>query len=54
MRLDRLKRINYFIGKIDYHCHKNGRKVGSWWEDYSSKMSRRTLKQILKRNEYAV
>ena len=50
MRPDRLKRINYFIGKVDYHCHdKNHHKVSSWWEDYSSQMSRRTLKQILKR-----
>ena len=30
MRPDRLKRINYFIRKIDYHLHKNGHKVVNW------------------------
>lgn len=45
-----IKRINHFVGKVDYHCHdKNHRKVGSWWEDYSDTVPRSTMKLLLKR-----
>ena len=45
-----IKRINYFVGKVDYHCHdKNHRKVDSWWADYEDYTPRSTMKLMLKR-----
>ncbi len=40
--------------KKDYHCHdKNHRKIGSWWEDFSSNPKPRTTikKEIIKEIE---
>ena len=36
--------------KIDYHLHdKNHRKIGSWWEEFSSNsLSRTTIKKLWK------
>lgn len=45
-----INRIMAFVGKKDYHCYdKNHRKVSSWWEDYSTQSSRRTMKQRIRK-----
>lgn len=45
-----IKRIKYFIGKKDYHCHdKRHHKIGSWWEGYSEISSRSTVKRQIKK-----
>jgi len=33
--------------KRDYHIHENNHKVGNWWEDLCTTISRRTMKQKL-------
>lgn len=37
--------------KIDHHCHdKNHRKLGTWWEDFSSNCRTRSwMKQLFKK-----
>jgi hypothetical protein len=36
--------------KKDYHLHKNGRKVESWWEGIADFFCRARIKQIFKEN----
>jgi len=47
----REKKIKGFRSKIDNHIHINNRKVGNWWEDFDTDISRRTLKQKLAKEE---
>lgn len=35
--------------KIDYHIHRNNRKVENWWADMQKIWSRRTMKQKWRR-----
>ena len=50
-----LRKIKHFKAKKDYHLHsKKGKKIESWWEDYSTIYSRTTMKRenslLIKRN----
>lgn len=36
--------------KIDYHLHKDGKKLENWWEDICCPLSRTKMKQNLKKD----
>jgi hypothetical protein len=46
----RERNIKGFPAKIDYHLHSGNRKVGSWWEDYSEKFSKKQARQSAKKH----
>lgn len=31
--------------KVDYHIHKNGKKIGNWWEGMADYLSRTEIKR---------
>jgi hypothetical protein len=45
----RERNVKGFPAKVDYHIHSGNRKVGSWWEDYSEKFSKKQARQNAKK-----
>ncbi len=45
-----VKSIKGFIGKVDYHIHKNGHRIKNWWEgEYDGTVSRGAVNQQIKK-----
>jgi hypothetical protein len=42
------------IWKQDYHLHRKNKKLGNWWEDMSTIISRSTMKQKVKKEQLTV
>jgi hypothetical protein len=43
------KKVKGAHWKVDYHCYRNHRKLGNWWEEICKPIPRSTLKiQLLK------
>lgn len=47
-------RIKHVTGgnkwKLDYHLHKNGKKLENWWEEICGYLPRTTIKKLWKKD----